>query len=86
MSNIRSLSHTLRFRPVLSRTASLYSGAGHWAEAEERLHWSLETGGALDPLESPYLSNISSLLQITPYLGGLGLASGIVAFNVALYQ
>ena len=24
-------------------------------------------------------------LQINPYLGGLGLASGIVAFNVALY-
>ena len=25
------------------------------------------------------------LLQISPYLGGLGLASGAVAFNVALY-
>ena len=83
--NIRSISYTVHFRPVLSRTASLYFGAGHWPETEERLHWSLETGGEVDPVESPFLSNISFHLQITPYLGGLGLASGIVAFNVALY-
>ena len=62
VSNIRRISHTVRLRPVLSRTASLYFGTGHWPETEERLHWSLETGGALDPLESPHLSNSSSLL------------------------
>ena len=85
MYNIRSFSHTLRFRPLLSGTASIHFGAGHWPETEERLHWSLETGVDVDPLESPSLSNKSSYLQITPYLGGLGLASGVVAFNVALY-
>ena len=39
--------------------------------------------GNLHPRERGNFSNISS--QITPYLGGLGLASGVVAFNVALY-
>ena len=28
---------------------------------------------------------IQCAFQISPYLGGLGLASGVVAFNVALY-
>ena len=30
-------------------------------------------------------SNLENVTQISPYLGGLGLASGAVAFNVACY-
>ena len=44
-----------------------------------------EIGRCNSPLSENGNSNLENVTQISPYLGGLGLASGAVAFNVACY-
>lgn len=73
----------------------ILSGIGNRSEIKKRCHWRVESGEYRKKsinynfTEIKIFNNnelsIESLEKVSPYMGGIGISSAIVSFNVALY-